>query len=149
MSLNQVTIEGNLTGDPQVKFGENGKSRCIFSVAVNKGQGDDERVTFVDATAFGKLGENIAESLKRGDAVVLHGELNSYTTEVETADGIKKIGRLSMTAWGGGPSLRWATAAVTKNPRQGSGNAGHADPAGQAQAPASSAAPATGSDDSF
>lgn len=143
MSLNSITIAGNLTGDPQVKTGENGKTRCIFSVAVNKGTGDNQTVAYVDVTAFGKFGDNLAASLAKGSAVILHGEVNSYVTKVATADGEKSIGRLSMTAWDGGPNLRWATAVVTRNPRQDAGN-GAAAPAGGA--PASSSA---GSDDDF
>lgn len=59
------TISGRLTGDPQVKQGNNGPF-TTFSVAVNHGKKENvEQVTFVECTANGKTGEFIAQRFKR------------------------------------------------------------------------------------
>jgi single-strand DNA-binding protein len=122
--MNSISFVGNLLADPELKFTD-GKPRAIFRVAVNEGQGDQEKMHPIDVTAFGTLAENLAESLKRGMRVVVVGRFNSYKSEVEIKGEEKTITRLSVTASAVGPDLRWATAKVSKVSRDsGQGNDG-------------------------
>lgn len=79
----QVTVAGNLTADPQVKFGKtDGTPFAVFTVAQNltrfdraSGQWVQTGTNFVDVIAFRALGINVAESARKGDPVVVHGRL--------------------------------------------------------------------------
>lgn len=112
--MNAIHFVGNLTGDPKLVEGASGKPRAQFTVAVNEGQGDDEKTHFVNVTAFGTLGENLAKSLTKGQRVVVIGRLNTYKKEVEIDNEVKNLTMVNFTASAVGPDLRWARAAVTK-----------------------------------
>jgi single-strand DNA-binding protein len=120
--MNNVSFVGNLTSDPRIVFPESGTARATFSVAVNEGQGDDEKTHFINVTAFGTLAENIDDSLKKGNRVVVVGRFNTYPKEVEIEGEGKTLTMLSITASAVGPDLRWATAAVTKVASKGKGD---------------------------
>ncbi|CAN5809504.1 hypothetical protein BH24ACT8_BH24ACT8_15140 [soil metagenome] len=78
-----VTVAGNLTQDPQLKFGrESGVPFAVFRVAQNRQRWDKEAgqliqigTNFVDVIAFRALGINVVECAKKGDPVVVHGRL--------------------------------------------------------------------------
>ncbi len=112
--MNAIHFVGNLTGDPKLVEGASGKPRAQFTVAVNEGQGDDEKTHFVKVTAFGTLGENLAKSLTKGQRVVVIGRLNTYKKEVEIDNEVKNLTMVNFTASSVGPDLRWARATVTK-----------------------------------
>jgi single-strand DNA-binding protein len=112
--MNAIHFVGNLTGDPKLVEGASGKPRAQFTVAVNEGQGDDEKTHFVNVTAFGTLGENLAKSLTKGQRVVVIGRLNTYKKEVEIDNEVKNLTMVNFTASSVGPDLRWARATVTK-----------------------------------
>lgn len=112
--MNSVSFVGNLTNDPRIVFPESGTARATFSIAVNEGQGDDEKTHFINVTAFGTLAENIDDSLKKGQRVVVIGRFNTYPKEVEIDGDAKTLTMLSITASAVGPDLRWAKADVTK-----------------------------------
>ena len=147
--MNSMSFVGNLTADPTLREAASGNKRATFSVAVNEGQGDDEKTHFVNVTAFGTLGENLAASLKKGTRVLVVGRLDTYP----------KLTMVNFIASAVGPDLRWATANVTKVVRDGasngnngssngsSGDAAAAEPAQRPRAAAS--APAGGDDDDF
>jgi len=142
--MNSISFVGNLTADPKLIFGNSGKARATFSVAVNEGQGDTEKTHFVNVTAFGSLAENIADSLTRGQRVVVVGRLNTYSKDVTIDGDEKSLTMVSFTASAIGPDLRWATAKVTKVVREGNADADAASGSAPAKQPAksSSAKPA-------
>lgn len=111
--MNNVSFCGNLVRDPELKFSGD-KPRALFTVAVNEGQGDDEKTHFVDVTAFGTLGENLVNSLKKGTRVLVIGRMSTYKTDVQINGDEKSITRVAFTASAIGPDLRWATASVSK-----------------------------------
>jgi single-strand DNA-binding protein len=116
-----VTFEGNLADDPQVRFTPSGKQITEITVLANhrRQNGDGEWVeaepTRHVVRAFKTLAENIAESLAKGDRVFVHG---TVTTEAWTdqQSGEKRTAQ-RVLAEIVGPSLRWATARITKTGR--------------------------------
>ena len=114
---NQVTIVGNLTRDPELRYTPNGAALVKFGVAVNRrfrddaGQWKDGETSYFDVTAWRTLAENIAESLTQGSRVVVLGRLRTNTWE--TAEGEKRS-KIEIEADEVGPSLRWATVKVER-----------------------------------
>ena len=116
---NTVEIVGNVARDPELKtVGAKGTALATFAVAHNYKQGDEERVSFFDVVCWQKLAENVADSVSKGDRVVVSGRLEQQTWETE--DGSKRS-RVQIVADEVAPSLRWASADVTKNPRDDQG----------------------------
>lgn len=140
--MNSICFVGNLTGDPKLIFGDSGKARATFSVAVNEGQGDTEKTHFVNVTAFGTLAENIADSLSKGQRVVVVGRLNTYAKDVTIDGDDKSLTMVNFTASAIGPDLRWAKAKVTKVVREGSTDADADSGSAKPAAKSSSAKPA-------
>jgi single-strand DNA-binding protein len=121
--MNSISFVGNLTGDPRLvkpAAGSDAKPRATFSVAVNEGQGDEEKTHFINVTAFGTLGENLAESLSKGQRVVVVGRFNTYSKDVQIDGDDKSLTMVAVTASAVGPDLRWAKAKVTKVTRAAS-----------------------------
>lgn len=118
--MNNITIVGNLTHDPEVRFGSSGKARATFTVAVNEKRGEEEVAHFIRCTAFGELGENIAESLRRGHRVLVAGRFDTYQgNELQLADGsTKRITYTGLIVSSAGPDLMWARARVAKVDRR-------------------------------
>lgn len=113
--MNSISFVGNLTADPRLIAGKDGgKVRASFSVAVNEGQGDEERTHFINVTAWGTLAENLAESLHKGQRVVVVGRFNTYQRDVTIDGDDKSLTMVSVVATAVGPDLRWATAKVAK-----------------------------------
>lgn len=111
--MNSVSFVGNLVRDPELRFsGE--KPRATFTVAVNEGEGDNEKAHYIDVTAFGTLGENLVKSVGRGTRVLVIGRFNTYKSAVQINGEDKDITRLSVTASAVGPDVRWATTEVSK-----------------------------------
>lgn len=86
MNLNQVTLAGNLTRDPESKFTPSGVCICNISVAVNrrwkdKNGEEKEEVYFGDAIAFGKTAEVIAKHFRKGMPIFLQGRLKQEEWE--------------------------------------------------------------------
>jgi single-strand DNA-binding protein len=118
---NQVTIVGNLTRDPELRYTPNGAALVKFGVAVSRrykdeatGQWKDAETSFFDVTAWRQLAENVAESLTQGSRVVVVGRLR--TNSWETPEGEKRS-KIEIEADEVGPSLRWATAKPEKQGR--------------------------------
>ena len=74
-NLNHVTLQGNLTRDPETRISTAGLAIVNFAVAVNSGFGDKEEVSFVDCTAFGKQGEALAKYFTKGKQIIVEGRL--------------------------------------------------------------------------
>ena len=115
MSDAQVTLIGNLTRDPELRFTAGGTAVASFGLAVNRRwmqNGEwQEKVSFFNATAWGELGEHMSSSLVKGSRVLLTGRLEQR--EYETKEGEKR-NVVEIVVDDAGPSLRWATAEVAR-----------------------------------
>lgn len=85
-SVNQVTLMGNLTRDPEVRSTPSGQSVCSFSLALNRAYRDkndqwQEATDFVDVVAWGPLGERVAQYLSKGRRALVQGRLQSRSWE--------------------------------------------------------------------
>lgn len=84
--FSKAIITGNLTRDPELRTTPNGASVCSFSVAVNRVYRDAsgeqrEDVSFIDCSAWGKLGEMINQYAKKGTGVLVSGRLDQRSWE--------------------------------------------------------------------
>ena len=127
-----VTIVGNLTRDPELRFTAGGKGVASFGVAVGRRYQQNgewqEKTSFFNITAWGQLGENAASSLSKGSRAIVTGRLEQRS--YETQDGEKRS-VVEVVADEIGPSLRWATAQVDRNDRrEGGGQSAGASSAG-------------------
>ena len=120
---NNVTVIGTLTADPELRFTASGVALVNISVADNRRYQDrngdwQEDTSFFRGSCWRDMAENVAESLTKGTRVVISGRLKQRTWE--TNDGEKRsVVELDIQEIG--PSLRWATATVTRTPRTESG----------------------------
>ncbi|HEX9259667.1 MAG TPA: single-stranded DNA-binding protein [Acidimicrobiales bacterium] len=119
MSSN-ITIVGNITRDPEIRFTQGGQGVASFGVAVNRRyqkNGEwEEKVSFFNVVAWGQLAENASASLKKGARVIVTGRLEQR--EYESREGEKR-NVVEIVADEIGPSLRWATASIERNDRRG------------------------------
>ncbi len=117
---NNVTLAGNLTRDPEIRFTPSGQATTSFALAVNRRwqnrpSGEwDEATSFFDIVCWTHMAENVVHSLRKGDRVVVSGRLDQRSWE--NAEGDKRS-KIEVTADEVAPSLRWATVTVTKNER--------------------------------
>ena len=121
-----ITIVGNVTGDPELRFTPSGAAVANFTVASTPRAFDrqsnewkDGETLFMRCSVWRDAAENVAESLARGTRVIVTGRLKSRS--YETKEGEKRT-VLEMEVDEVGPSLRYATAKVARTQRgQGSG----------------------------
>ena len=112
-----ITIVGNVTRDPELRFTGSGLATASFGVAVNRklppraDGGSAEAVTFFNVVAWQSLAENAAESLHKGNRVVVSGRLEQRSWE--NAEGERRT-IFELVADEIGPSLRWVTAKLTR-----------------------------------
>ena len=145
---NNVTVIGNLTADPELRFTASGVAMVNISVADSRRYQDrngdwQEDTSFFRGTCWRDMAENVAESLTKGARVVISGRLKQRTWE--TAEGEKRnVVELDIQEIG--PSLRWATATVTKTPRTGGGDFGGGGGGGYGGGNAAPAAPVAKTD---
>lgn len=138
MALPQLSGVARLTQDPELRFSPSGVAVCSMQLAFNSKRQDkqtqewvDGDTFFVKATAFKDLAEHVAETLTRGTEVVVAGRVK--TESWESRDGDKRSAP-ALILDSIGPSLRWATAKVSKATRSGATAAATAAPAGQTAA---------------
>ena len=119
-----ITIVGNLTADPEMRFTPSGAAVASFTVASTPrtfdrqaGKWKDGETLFMPCQAWRQMVENIAESLTKGTRVIVQGRLvqRSFTTR----EGENRT-VVEMQVDEIGPSLRYAKAQVTRQPRGGS-----------------------------
>jgi single-strand DNA-binding protein len=116
-----VTVVGNCTREPELRFTPGGFALVTFGVAVNRRWRDRateelrEAVSFFDVKVWGPLAENVAHSVVKGCRVVVEGRLEQETWD-DAATGEKRS-KVVVVAEEVGPSLRFATAVVTRVPR--------------------------------
>ncbi|GAA2159131.1 single-strand binding protein [Humibacillus xanthopallidus] len=120
-----ITIIGNLTADPELRFTPSGAAVANFTVASTPRQFDrqsnewkDGETLFMRCSVWRDAAENVAESLQRGTRVIVSGRLKSRS--YETKEGEKRT-VVEMDVDEIGPSLRSATAKVNKTQRGGGG----------------------------
>jgi len=118
-----VTVVGNLTADPDLKFTPSGAAVANFTVAStprtfdkNSGQWKDGDALFMRCTVWRDVAEHVAESLTRGARVIVQGRLQQRS--FETKDGEKRT-VVELQVDEVGPSLRYATAKVNRAERSG------------------------------
>src|SRR5579875_698909 len=130
---NSVTLVGNVTRDPELRFTPSGQATASFGLAVNRRwqnretQEWEEATSFFDVVCWREQAENASESITRGARVIVTGRLEQRSWE--TPDGDKRS-KVEVVADEIGPSLRWATAMVTKNERRGPDGGGAGGAAG-------------------
>lgn len=124
-----ITIIGNLTADPELRFTPSGAAVANFTVASTPRTFDkqsnewkDGEALFLNCSVWRQAAENAAESLQRGMRVVVTGRLKARS--YETREGEKRtVFEIDVDELG--PSLKYATAKVTKTTRSGGGQAGY------------------------
>ena len=127
MADSNVTLVGNLTKDPEIRFTSGGRGNCSFGLAVNRRWQQNgewqEQTSFFNVVAWGTLAENAAASLTKGTRVVVTGRLEQRTWETPQGE---KRSIVEVNADEIGPSLRWAQAQIERIARdgQGSGSSG-------------------------
>ena len=121
---NTVTVTGNITRDPELRFTPGGSAVATFGLAWNRRWQNrqtnetEEQVSFFDVTCWNTLAENVSESLVKGTRVVVSGRLEQRSWE--TQDGERRS-KIEIIADEVSPSLRWATVEVIKNERRDGG----------------------------
>jgi single-strand DNA-binding protein len=128
MPDNTVTLVGNITRDPELRFTNTGQAVATFGLAVNRRwqnrqSGEwEENTSFFNITCWAQMAENVASSVHKGARVVVSGRLEqrSYESNGEKRSVVEVI------ADEVAPSLRWATATVEKNERREGGGEGGA-----------------------
>jgi single-strand DNA-binding protein len=126
-SDNQITVVGNLTDDPELRYTANGAAVANFTVAHSTrirdaaGNWTDGETSFFRVNVWRGLAENAAESLTRGTRVVVTGRLRQRSWENQEGE---KRSMIEIEADDVGPSLKWATAKVEKTSRSSSSSSG-------------------------
>ncbi|QNE90371.1 single-stranded DNA-binding protein [Corynebacterium incognita] len=124
-----ITFVGNLVADPELRFTPAGKAVANFRVASTPrrfnsqtNQWEDGEATFLTCNVWNKAAENVAESLTKGARVVVTGRLRQRSYQTREGEN-RTVFEIEVDEVG--PSLRYATAQVNRNPREGgSGNYG-------------------------
>jgi len=118
--LPNISGEFTAVNDPELRFTPSGKAVANVRIVANskrkneKGEWEDDKVVWLNLTAWGQLAENIAESVEKGTRILVKGRLE--TREYTTKDGDKRSS-YDVTADEVGPSLAFATAKVSKSGR--------------------------------
>ena len=134
-SENSVTLVGNVTKDPELRYTTGGRGVASFGLAVNRRyqvNGEwQEQVSFFNIVAWGDLGENAAASINKGNRVIVTGRLEqrSYDTKEGEKRNVTEVIADEL-----GPSLRWAQVQIERISRDdaaartggGGGGAGRA-----------------------
>ena len=123
-----ITVVGNITADPELRFTPSGAAVANFTVAStprtfdkNSNEWKDGEALFLRCSVWRQAAENVAESLTRGTAVIVQGRLKQRS--FETKEGEKRtVYELDVDEVG--PSLKFATAKVTRASRSGGGGYG-------------------------
>ena len=141
-----ITVVGNLTADPELRFTPSGAAVANFTVAstpriYDRQSGDwkDGEALFLRCNIWREAAENVAESLTRGSRVIVTGRLKQRS--FETREGEKRT-VFEVEVEEIGPSLRYATAKVNKASRGGGGGGGFGGGGGPRSSGGGGSAPA-------
>jgi single-strand DNA-binding protein len=119
---NTTVLVGNVTRDPELRFTPGGAAVCTFGLAWNhrttnrQTNETEEQVNFFDVTCWRQLAENVAESVTKGMRVVVYGRLQQRSWESAPGERRSKV---EVVADEIAPSLKFATAQVTRNDFRG------------------------------
>lgn len=120
MASNSITVVGNVTRDPELRYTQSGKATVNVGIAVNRRyqvNGEwQEQTSYMNVVAWDQLAENIAASLNKGTRVLVTGRLD--IREYTDREGAKRTA-VDIVADEIGPTLRWATATVERTPGRG------------------------------
>jgi single-strand DNA-binding protein len=123
-----ITVVGNLTADPEMRYTQNGVAVANFTIASTPRTFDrasnewkDGEALFLRASVWREFAEHVASSLTKGSRVVATGRLRQRS--FETKEGEKRTS-IELEVDEIGPSLRYATAAVTRAPSTAPGGTG-------------------------
>ena len=121
-----ITILGNLTSDPELRFTPSGSAVANFTIAStprtfdkNSNEWKDGETLFLRSSVWREAAENVAESLTKGMGVIAQGRLKSRS--YETKEGEKRT-VIEFEIDEIGPSLKYAKAQVARTQRTGGGN---------------------------
>ena len=124
---NTVTVTGNITRDPELRFTAGGSAVTTFGLAWNRRWQNrqtnetEEQVSFFDVTCWNSLAENVSESLVKGTRVIVNGRMEQRSWETQDGDRRSKIEIIADEV---SPSLRWASVEVIRNERRDGGGGG-------------------------
>ena len=142
MADNSITIVGNLTRDPEIRYTASGQANARLGIAVSRRWQNrqtnewEERTSFFNVVAWGDMAENISDTLGKGNRVIVNGRLEQRSWETDQGE---KRSVVEVVADEIGPSLRWATAEVKRSERRGGGGQGGGDFGGGGGRPAGGA----------
>lgn len=146
-NTNIVTVTGNVTRDPELRFTPSGQALASFGLAVNRSwqnrqtQEWEEQTSFFDITCWAQLAQNVSDSIVKGSRVVVTGRLDQRSWETDQGD---KRSKVEIVADEVGASLLFATADITRNERKeaGDGPASSGGGGGGGSRPTANPAPA-------
>jgi single-strand DNA-binding protein len=124
MADNTITVVGNLTRDPEMRYTASGQANARLGIAVSRRWQNrqtnewEERTSFFNIVCWGDMAENVSDSMSKGVRIMVQGRLEQRSWETEQGE---KRSVVEIVADEIGPSLRWATAAVTRSERRGGG----------------------------
>jgi single-strand DNA-binding protein len=146
-----ITVVGNLTADPELRFTPSGAAVANFTVASTpriydrqSSEWKDGDALFLRCNIWREAAENVAESLTRGSRVIVTGRLKQRS--FETREGEKRT-VFEVEVDEIGPSLRYATAKVNKASRSGGGGGGFGGGGGGGSRPPAAQASSAPADD--
>ncbi|MDO4665635.1 MAG: single-stranded DNA-binding protein [Actinomycetaceae bacterium] len=133
-----ITVVGNLTADPELRFSNAGVPYASFTIASTprsynrqSGKWEDGEALFLRASIWNEAAENVADSLKKGMRVIAQGRLTQRSWETQQGE---RRTAIDLRVDEIGPSLKWASAKVERAPRGGGyGNGGGYDSGAPAQ----------------
>ena len=122
-----ITVVGNLVADPELRFTPNGAAVANFRIAStprtfnrDTNQWEDGEALFLTCNVWRQAAENVAESLSKGMRVIVNGRLKQRSYQTREGEN-RTVFEVEVDEVG--PSLKYATASINRNPREG-GNAG-------------------------
>lgn len=119
--MNTITLVGNMTRDPEIRYTRDGQANATFALAVNRrwqnrqNQAWEEQTSFFDVVCWRDLAENVALSFTKGVRVIVTGRLEQRSWET---DGGERRSKVELVADDVGASLRFATAEVQRTERR-------------------------------
>ena len=142
----QITVVGNLTSDPELRYTQNGLAVANFTIAQTSRTFDrasndwkDGDTVFLRSSVWREVAEHVAGSLTKGTRVIATGVLKQRS--YETKEGEKRTS-FELEVDEIGPSLRYATAALTRTSSKTADSGSTSAPADDAPAPTDAEAPA-------
>lgn len=125
MADNTITVVGNLTRDPEIRYTPGGQAKATLGIAVNRVWTNkqtnerEERTSFFNVIVWGEMADHCSESLQKGNRVIVTGRLEQRSYDTEQGE---KKSIVEIVADEVAPSLRWATAEVKRTERREGGN---------------------------